>query len=84
MSARTERADLRAAVIGILSRPGGIEEQADEICAAVARVGKQAAAETAPKRCQRPEDPHSGTALVGGQCPICFWRPGLEQEGRRT
>jgi hypothetical protein len=67
-------ADLRAAVIGILSRPGGIEQQADEICAAVARVGKQAAAEATPK-CQAPDDPHSGTALVGGRCPICYWRP---------
>jgi hypothetical protein len=74
MTARAERADLRQAVIGILSRPGGIEQQADEICAAAARVGKQAAVE-APQRCQRPEDPHSGTALVGGRCPICFWSP---------
>lgn len=74
MTARTATADLRAAVIGILSRPGGIEQQADEICAAVVRVGKTAAAEAAPK-CQAPDDPHTGTALVGGRCPICGWRP---------
>lgn len=71
---RSNAADLRAAVIGILSRPGGIEQQADEICAAVARAGKQAAAEATPK-CQAPDDPHSGTALVGGRCPICLWGP---------
>jgi hypothetical protein len=69
---RTERTDLRQAVIGILSRPGGIEQQADEICAAAARVGKQQVAE-ATLRCQAPDDPHSGTALVGGRCPICQW-----------
>jgi len=67
-------ADLRQAVIGILSRPGGIEQQADEICAAVARAGKQQAAEAKPK-CQAPEDPHLGTELVGGRCPICHWSP---------
>jgi hypothetical protein len=69
---RTSTTDLRQAVIGILSRPGGIEQQADEICAAAARVGKQAVAEATP-RCQAPNDPHSGTALVGGRCPICLW-----------
>lgn len=72
MTARTECADLRAAVIGILLRPGGIEQQADEICAAAARVGKVASAEATP-RCQAPDDPHTGTALVGGRCPICGW-----------
>jgi hypothetical protein len=67
-------ADLRRAVIGILSRPGEIDAKADEICAVFARTAKGQPAET-PRRCQRPIDPHSGTALVGGQCPICFWRP---------
>ncbi len=74
MTTRSHAADLRAAVIGILSRPGGIEQQADEICAAAARVGKTAATETV-QRCQAPDDPHSGTALVGGRCPICLWSP---------
>lgn len=74
MTARAERADLRAAVIGILSRPGGIEQQADEICAAATRHAKTAAAEATP-RCQAPDDPHTSTALVGGRCPICGWRP---------
>lgn len=27
-----------------------------------------------PQRCANPADPHSGTALVGGTCPICHWR----------
>jgi hypothetical protein len=66
--------ELRPGVIGILSRPGGIEEQADEICALVARLGKQAGAEPV-QRCQSPDDPHLGTALVGGRCPICQWSP---------
>lgn len=74
MITHAELAALRAAVIGILSRPGGIEQQADEICAAAARVGKTATAETV-QRCQAPDDPHTGTALVGGRCPICLWRP---------
>lgn len=26
-------------------------------------------------RCRRPVDPHSGTDLVGGRCPICGWNP---------
>lgn len=67
-------ADLRPAIIGILYRPGTPEQQADEILAAVAKHGKQAAAE-AVQRCQAPDDPHSGTALVGGHCPICHWSP---------
>lgn len=66
-------AEARAAVIGILSRPGGIEQQADEICAVFARV-KTAPAAAKPK-CQAPDDPHSGTELVGGRCPICRWSP---------
>lgn len=37
------------------------------------RRGKRDAA-PAPK-CQRPVDPHSGTDLVGGRCPICGWTP---------
>lgn len=75
MSARTRTAaEARQAVIGILSRPGSVDAMADEICDVFARVAKPAAAE-AVRRCQRPEDPHSGTALVGGMCPICFWRP---------
>jgi len=71
---RTDRttAEARRAVIGILSRPGGIEQQADEICAVFARASKKAAGEATP-RCQNPDDPHSGTALVGGRCPICLW-----------
>jgi hypothetical protein len=81
MTAHTERAHLRAAVIGILSRPGGIEQQADEICAAAARVGKQAAAAEPVQRCQNPDDPHSGTALVGGRCPICLWSPHTAMPG---
>lgn len=28
----------------------------------------------APK-CARPDDPHAGTDLVGGRCPICQWSP---------
>lgn len=27
------------------------------------------------QRCARPQDPHSGTALVGGRCPTCGWSP---------
>jgi hypothetical protein len=68
-------ADMRQAVIGILSRPGGIEQQADEICAAVARLSKKPAAGPTPQRCQAPDDPHTGTELVGGRCPICQWSP---------
>lgn len=63
-------AEARQAVIGILSRPGEIDTMADEICAVFARVSKHAAE---PARCQAPDDPHTGTALVGGQCPICLW-----------
>jgi hypothetical protein len=60
-------------VIGILSRPGSLDAMADEICAVFARSGKPAV-EAVPK-CQAPDDPHSGTALVGGRCPICLWSP---------
>jgi hypothetical protein len=67
-------AEARQAVIGILSRPGGIEQQADEICAVFARAGKRPAGETTA-RCQAPDDPHTGTELVGGRCPICLWSP---------
>lgn len=69
------RADLRQAIIGILSRPGSITQQADEICAVLARPRKPKAATAPAPRCQAPEDPHSGTALVGGKCPICHWGP---------
>lgn len=27
----------------------------------------------APARCANPVDPHRGTALDGGRCPICQW-----------
>lgn len=81
--ARTKqaRAEARAAVIGILSRPGEIDAMADEICDVFARVDQGAAAEPVA-RCQNPVDPHRGTALVGrrpdgagGHCPICGWSP---------
>lgn len=29
----------------------------------------------AGQRCANPADPHTGTALVSGRCPICGWRP---------
>lgn len=64
--------ETRDAVIGILSRPGEIDAMADEICEVFARASSTVAAEVATK-CQAPDDPHSGTALVGGRCPICLW-----------
>lgn len=41
------------------------------------RRGKRDAG-PAPK-CQRPVDPHTGTDLVGGRCPICGWSPGRNE-----
>lgn len=67
-------AEDRAAVIGILSRPGEIDDKADEICAVFDRSAKRAAAGTVPK-CHNPAGPHPMTALVGTRCPICQWSP---------
>lgn len=63
-------AEARQAVIGILSRPGSIEAQADEIVAVLTRAGK---IEPDPEYCRNPAGPHAGTRLVGKCCPICGW-----------
>lgn len=68
------RAEARQAVVGILSRPGGIDAMADEICAVFDRLDRGADAEP-PARCQNPDGPHPGTALENRRCPICGWRP---------
>jgi hypothetical protein len=79
-TARTKhsRAEARAAVIGILSRPGTVDAMADEILAVVERIDRGPDTEP-PARCRNPVDPHSGTELVGAgidkHCPICGWRP---------
>jgi hypothetical protein len=68
------RAEARAAVIGILSRPGEIDAMADEILAVVERIEHGGDTEP-PARCQNPAGPHPGTALENRRCPICGWRP---------
>lgn len=63
-------AEARAAITGILSRPGSIPAQVDEIMAVLTRAGK---IESEPEYCRNPAGPHAGTRLVGKCCPICGW-----------
>lgn len=65
-------AEARQAVIGILSRPGTIAEQADEIVALLTRASR---IDPEPEYCRNPAGPHSGTRLVNKVCPICGWSP---------
>lgn len=65
-------AEARAAITGILSRPGTIPAQVDEIMAVLGRAGK---IEPEPEYCRNPAGPHSGTRLVAKCCPICGWSP---------
>jgi hypothetical protein len=68
------RAEARAAVVGILSRPGEIDAMADEIFEVFDRLDRAVDAEP-PARCQNPAGPHPGTALENRRCPICGWQP---------
>lgn len=65
-------AEARQAITGILSRPGTIGAQVDEIMAVLGRAGK---IEAEPEYCRNPADPHPGTRLVAKCCPICGWSP---------
>lgn len=65
-------ADARQAITGILSRPGTIPAQVDEIMAVLGRAGK---VEPEPEYCRNPTEPHTGTRLVNKCCPICGWSP---------
>lgn len=71
-------AEARAAITGILSRPGTIGAQVDEIMAVLGRAGK---IEAEPEYCRNPDGPHAGTRLVAKCCPICGWSadPGLNR-----
>lgn len=64
--------EVRAAIIGILSRPGTIGAQVEEIMAVLGRAGK---IEPEPEYCRNPAGPHPGTWLVAKCCPICGWSP---------
>lgn len=65
-------AEARQAITGILSRPGTIPAQVDEIMAVLGRAGK---VEAEPQFCHNPDGPHPGTRLVNKCCPICGWSP---------
>jgi hypothetical protein len=73
------RHDLERAVVAIVRRGGDPEVLFTEIWAAVTGrydLREKQATGAVPLRCGRPlPDGHPGTALVGGCCPICQWRP---------
>lgn len=76
-AAAATRHDLERAIVNILRRGGDPELVFIEIWAAVTgryelRERQQAGAVA---RCANPADPHTGTALVSGRCPICGWQP---------
>lgn len=71
------RHDLHRAFIGILSRPGDLDDQATELVEAVVRHNWQPPGPVglAVSRCQNPAGPHPGTALENRRCPTCGWSP---------
>ena len=83
MPPRRTRNDWRAAheihraVVGIVSRGGDVDTIAREVHACYVRRSWKTppVAPLAIPRCQAPDDPHRGTALENGRCPICGWRP---------
>jgi hypothetical protein len=79
MPRRRTRADWRVTheiherIIGILSRPGELDDKANEIHDAYLRAGWKPPGPTGlnVSRCRI----HTATALQNGRCPTCGWSP---------